>query len=115
MSSGIRFEFDPQLPGYVAVMPPYVTLPMIDDLRRKVTAAFAAPAGHGLLVDTNRHEFESIECLKALRATLGDIADHCRAVAFVQPAAYREPHIASPREGYFASFAEAHAWLADGP
>ena len=67
-----------------------------------------------MLIDTNKHEFESIQCLKLLReffTTNVVIQTNVGKVAFVQPKNYRGPHVVSEIEAYFESTEEAYKWL----
>jgi Ulp1 family protease len=66
------------------------------------------------LLDTNTHDFESIECLKWLndffRKEL-NIAATIRRVAFVQPKKYRNPEIINASVAYFEKVKDAREWL----
>ncbi len=65
-----------------------------------------------LLLDTNKHQFESIECLKFLRDLISNEVIHrLSSVAFVQPREYRTPEVPSSTEGYFDNFEDAYTWL----
>lgn len=67
----------------------------------------------GVLIDTNSHQFESIECLKLLRELFSEpqIKRCISRAAFVGPSRYIEPEIINYTEGYFLSFEEAYRWL----
>lgn len=59
-----------------------------------------------LLLDTNRHDFENINCLRLLHETLtGDpvVRQALTRVAFVQPLSVREPTVVSRQKHIFAS------------
>ncbi|MFC1609879.1 hypothetical protein ACFL6C_02885 [Myxococcota bacterium] len=114
MSQRISIRYDVPLRRYVISMPDHVTLAAIEDLTERFLSALGThDAEYGLLIDTNKHNFESIACLKALREMLEapQVATSCLAVAFVAPRQYREPHIASDQEGYFDEVDATHAWL----
>ena len=67
-----------------------------------------------LLLDSNKHDFESIECLKFLREILTQFTNMKNGlykIAFVQPANYRNPEIVDLKEAYFSSTEEAKSWL----
>lgn len=65
------------------------------------------------MLDTNRHHFESIACLKLLRDGLGDaqISNRVLRLAAVQPTQYREPGVVGPNEAYFSDIDDAYTWL----
>lgn len=75
------------------------------------------PGEIGLLFDSHRHDFESVECLQWLRAfftTEARIRSQVNRVAFVRPAQYRVPEIVSDEEAYFVHVADARSWLRQG-
>ena len=70
--------------------------------------------GVSILLDSNRHRFESIACLQFLRHFLEEVTGTgggVGRVAFVQPVQYRCPEIVSRREAYFSTVSEAKSWL----
>jgi hypothetical protein len=72
------------------------------------------PAPAGLLLDTNTHEFESVDCLKWLKGFLTERAvlrSGISRVAFVQPGQYRMPEVVTESEAYFLTVKEAYEWL----
>jgi hypothetical protein len=67
-----------------------------------------------LLLDTNRHNFENIQCLMLLRETLTTepaVQHAIRRAAFVQPPSVREPIVVSDAEAYFCEVKDAQAAL----
>ena len=115
----IAMAFEPGLGGFTARMPERVTLAAIEEWGLQFVAALAAlPDGDRvcLLLDSNRHDFESIACARRLRTILEKtvVSERCERVAFVVPRSHREPHIASYKEAYFSAVREARLWLA-GP
>jgi carboxypeptidase C (cathepsin A) len=67
-----------------------------------------------LLVDTNKHNFESIQCLKNLREYLTKnpaLKSNCKKAAFVSPAKYMTPKIESETVAYFDNLEQAYIWL----
>jgi hypothetical protein len=113
-SNAINLEYDQGLRSFVVSMPEHVTLAAIEDLQERLFAALASQRSQSnLLIDSNRHDFESTACLKALREMLEapQVVSKCMRVAFVQPKQYRETHVASDQEGYFQSIEAARAWI----
>ena len=98
-------------------MPEHVTLNELRVWSQEFLEALGERAGKekvALLMETYRHQFESIERLKFLRNFLSNewrIKSCISKAAFVQPRQNREPEVASPKEAYFSVFTEAHNWL----
>ena len=115
MTDQINLEYDTGLQGFVVVMPEHVTLDALNNLRERLFAAIATVTTMPfcLLIDTNRHDFESIDCLRGLREVLEapQFVNNCARVAFVQPRQYQEPHMESDQVGYFDNVEEARGWL----
>ena len=113
MSDRIIFSFDKMINGYVIAMPDIVTLTVIadwiecfdDDIRSSGRESYS------LLIDSNKHHFESIQCLKSLREYLTQIQGQVSRVAFVAPPNFRESEIVSGREAYFDNLEQAYQWL----
>lgn len=111
----IQTIFDDSTNVYIVSMPKYITLEalriwsqfflkILEERSRKV----------GLLLDTNLHEFESVECLKFLREFLTNkkqVKSRISRVAFVQPLRSGQPEIISNNEAYFSDIGKAHKWL----
>lgn len=67
-----------------------------------------------ILLDSNSHNFESIECMKLLRDILIELtaaAKPLKTVAFVRALQYGPTKITSRSEAYFNSCKEALEWL----
>lgn len=67
-----------------------------------------------LLIDTNLHQFESVQCLKGLRdfLTMNPVIQSRKVkAAFVKPENVMPSHIKSEFEAYFHSYDEAYKWL----
>lgn len=113
--SVIQTRFDAGLDAFVVEFPEFVTL---NYLRQWGESFLLELEGHSndvaLLIDTNQHNFESVDCLKWLRTFLmGEPtakSNICR-VAFIQPPEYRRPEVVNDEEAYFTSTKEARRWL----
>lgn len=71
-------------------------------------------SGLCLLLDTNSHDFESVECLKWLREFLTQekvLTQAIIKVAFVQPETYRASEVISDSVAYFNDSDSARKWL----
>ncbi|NOZ51975.1 MAG: hypothetical protein GXP08_02345 [Gammaproteobacteria bacterium] len=67
-----------------------------------------------MLMDTNQHHFESVQCLKSLRdffSTSPVIQSNGVKVAFVQPENVMQPHVKSASDAYFTDYDKAYQWL----
>lgn len=113
--SVIQTRFDSGLDAYVVNFPEFVTL---NCLRRWGEAFLLELEAHAdnvaLLLDTNQHDFESVECLKWLRTFLKYepiIEAMIYRVAFISPPEYRHPEVVSKREAYFTNTKGAQQWL----
>ena len=117
MSSYIETKFDQKINAFIVLMPEYITLNLLNLWSKEFLKSLCKQAVNdkvSLLVDTNKHQFESIECLKLLRNFLTNkkqVRNNISNVAFVQPKQYRKPEIVSPKEAYFSNFEDAHNWL----
>ncbi len=112
MCSQISTEFRQELRAVIVRFPDPVTLKQISEwIPRFVTILEEnEPNCTNLLLDTTRHNFEHIECLRLLKTTLTMepvVLRNLKTVAFVQPKYVREPIRVSTREAYFASFEDA--------
>jgi len=117
MNGNIQVSYDDKISGYVVRMPEFVSLRAIEEWRKNFSFEFKSlPSSQRVivLIDTNRHEFESIQCLKSLRdffTTNAEIKSNGVKTAFVQPGNIMDPHIKSDIEGYFENYDEAYKWL----
>lgn len=117
MNGAIQIKFDEKLNGYIIRMPAFISLKSIEEWKRQFALNLKSlPLTQKivLLIDTNRHEFESIQCLKNIRDFFTSnyvIQSNVVKVAFVQPNSYMAPHIKSEIEAYFDSIEEAYKWL----
>ena len=117
MADSIQVKFDEKLKGYIVSMPDFISLGAIEEWKARFENNLKSiPAGQKamLLIDTNQHQFESIQCLKSLREFFDNnsvIQSNDVKVAFVQPVNFVEPQIKSEREAYFESLEEAYKWL----
>ncbi len=108
--------YHPVIESYLVRLPDRVTLHALQQWGAAFMQELEGQAGPvGLLFDTHTHNFESIDCLRWLKAffteTLAAESSIDR-VAFVQPLAYRQPEVVSASEAYFATAQDAQAWLA---
>lgn len=111
----IQTRFDADLNAYLVKFPVFITLGCLHDWGKMfVTELQSRDSGTALVIDTNQHDFESVECLRWLRMFLvGEpiIRSSVYRVAFVQPSEHRRPEVVSDVEAYFSSVEEACRWL----
>ena len=94
--------------------PEYITLDCLESWSGKFKTSLVGKAGLSLLLDTNLHNFDSVECLKWLRKFLTQenvVIQAIDKVAFVQPEAYRQSEVVSDSEAYFNNIIRARKWL----
>lgn len=99
---------------YLVTFPDYVTLACLIEWGDKFSSKLDGELHQRLLLDSKLHRFESIDCLKWLRAFINELCvvnNSIDTVAFVQPSNYREPEIVSANEAYFSKLADAQKWL----
>lgn len=117
MNGNIQTSYDEKINGYVIKMPEFVRLNAIEEWKNKFSLDLKSLLfGQRvvMLIDTNKHEFESIRCLKSLRdffTANAKINSNGMKVAFVQPKKYMVAHVKSEIEGYFENYDEAYKWL----
>ena len=117
MAEHIEMKFDSEINAFIVSMPELITHSALKIWNKEFLKLLCERASNekaALLLDTNKHDFESIECLKLLRELLSNerqVRESISKVAFVQPRQYREPEIISPVEAYFSQFEEAHNWI----
>jgi hypothetical protein len=117
MEKIIEFNFDIRINGYVVTMPDFVTLDMIEEWKDRFDRELQSIRSSNklaLLFDTNKHNFESIQCLKILREYLTDnkvLKSSFSRAALVAPAKFMAPNIKSEVEAYFDNTEEAYKWL----
>ena len=113
----IEIDFDKEINGYVIKMPDWVTLEMLKDWRFRFDSKLADSSEktrYSLLIDTGKHEFESIDCLRFIREHLSgkpEFKTRFKKGAIVAPKKYGTPHVESNREAYFNDYHEAYEWL----
>lgn len=111
----IQTKFNDSIHAFIVRMPNYVTLKTLNIWSQYFLQVLEERTEKvGLLLDTNLHEFESIECLKFLRELLSNenlVKCRISRSAFVQPLRYRQPEIVSYIEAYFSNIEDAHKWL----
>ncbi len=80
MKSGasiIQTRFDAGLDAFVVKFPEFVTLSCLRDWGDVFLLELESHSNNvALLLDTNQHNFESVECLKWLRSFFGGRADY---------------------------------------
>ncbi len=117
MEDRIKINYDKRINGYVVTMPDFVTLEMIEEWKDRFDQKLKTirkSDNLSLLFDTNKHNFESIQCLKSLREYLTGntlIRSSISKSAFVAPAKYMTPTIKSKVEAYFDNLEQAYQWL----
>ena len=117
MQNRIEFNFDKRINGYVVTMPDYVTSEMIEEWKDRFDQGLETIRSSNkfaLIFDTNKHHFESIQCLKILREYLTDnkvLKSSFSRTALVAPAKFMTPHIKSEVEAYFDNLERAYKWL----
>lgn len=114
----INTTFDNNVNSFIVRMPEEITfeaLKLWEEEFLKSVSKRGKNKNISLLIDTNKHKFKSIECLKLLRNILSSADIKCcfSKFAFIQPKQYREPNIDSSKEGYFINFENAYCWLQD--
>jgi hypothetical protein len=117
MSNNIQVLYNEKISGHVIQISEFVSLNALEEWKKRVGLDLKSlPFGQRvvMLMDTNRHEFESLQYLKKLRdffTTNVVIQSNGIKVASVQPKIYLEPHIISKVEAYFESVEEVYKWL----
>ena len=117
MKDEIELKYDKEIKVYTVSFPEHITYESLSKWRIKfheILDARPHPNSELLLLDSNKHDFESLECLKFLREILNQLANlenGIHKIAFIQPAHYRKPEIISNNEAYFANTDDAKVWL----
>lgn len=111
----IQTRFDVDLNAFIVEFPVFVTLGYLTEWGQVFLSELERlDSDAALVLDTNQHEFESVECLRWLRIFLASepiIKSRVSRVAFIQPPKYRPPEVVSNVEGYFSNMEEARRWL----
>ncbi len=111
----IQTQYDEDLRSFIVTLPGFVTLEALIGWEQAFLRALKnQPSQVGLLFDSNSHNFESIECLRWLKAFFTEeasIGSQVNRVAFVQPAQYKAAEIVSDLEAYFVNVQDARSWL----
>ncbi|MCU7924358.1 MAG: hypothetical protein KZQ88_16840 [Candidatus Thiodiazotropha sp. (ex Dulcina madagascariensis)] len=113
----IKTKYDEEIGGYRVYMPEYIAIRALETWANEFGEALEereVPQAFSLLLDINKHDFESIECLKYLRDflyKLNQMQEGLTKIAFVQPVKYKVPGIVSRNEAYFSNMLEAETWL----
>lgn len=117
MKEKIQFKYEAEIQGYIIAMPEIIHMSSIDEWIAGFSlelASFPPEKRVVMLVNTNQHNFESIQCLKTLRMFFYDnpiFLSNGVTVAFVAPEKYVKPHIESEVEAYFDCCEQAFMWL----
>lgn len=103
-----RVRTDAELDGIEVAMPEVISAESVDAVRTHLAQPMTR-----LLIDTNRHAFESLACIRAFREVLegARLAERGVKVAFVVPREHRAPEVVSAQEGYFDDVTTARTWL----
>jgi hypothetical protein len=111
----IKTEFDEDLGFFIVTLPELVTMEALREWKQAFLQALNnQPGPVGLLFDSHKHNFESIECLKWLKAFFTEeaiVGLRISRVAFVQPEQYRPAGAVSDLEAYFDNVQDARSWL----
>ena len=119
MKDRIEINFANNINGYVVTMPDFVTLDMIEEWEYRFDQELKTKRNSNnfaLLFDTNKHNFESIQCLKSLREYFTDntvLKSRLSRAALISPSKFMAPKIKSEVEAYFDNFEQAYNWLKD--
>jgi len=101
LKNSIEIHYDEKIDGYVISMPDFISLEILEEWQERFNIELSSKmddAPFKLLLDSNKHDFESIQCLKILRDYLSELREVIDRVAFVAPANFVEPHIESESE-----------------
>ena len=116
MSTRIDTRYDDEIGAFVVRMPEFIVFNELKQWKAEFLSYLSKIEGQekaAVLIDTNTHQFESIECLKLLREIFSEpkVIRCISKAAFVGPSQYRKPEIVSSSEGYFSSYTDAYRWL----
>lgn len=116
MGTRIDTRYDDKIDAFIVQVPEFIALKELKQWKAEFLSYLSkieGPAKAALLIDTNTHQFESIECLKLLRELFSEprLKQCISKSAFVGPSQYREAEIVSSSEGYFSNLADAYRWL----
>lgn len=114
--NAIYTEYDCTIKAYVVSVPDEVSLSALEAWGTDFIRTLNEQSGgkSGLLLDTNTHNFESIDCLRWLKNFLTlehSVKSSINRVAFVQSAQYRKEEVVSDVEAYFRAVQDARQWL----
>ena len=107
MTKQIISKYDGELEAIIVRMTDNISLSALEEWQENFLELVHERSGSkklAVLLDTNKHQFESIECLKLLHNLFSNNLQFKRSVsrvAFVSPRQYREPEVVSQMEGYF--------------
>lgn len=113
----IKIQFDNDIQAYIVLMPEYTSFDSLHSWAEEFVGLLRERKPQeqvALLLDTNTHNFESIECLKFMREFLSnksEIIRHISRAAFVAPKGFREEGVVSTKEAYFSNYEDAWQWL----
>lgn len=117
MAEKIESKYYKKIRAYSVYFPEHVTLDHLNNWKREFQEMLdvrSHPKPEALILDTNKHDFESIECLRILRSILSQLVNQDNGIykiAFVQPVQYRKPEVISKNEAYFEDVEKAKLWL----
>ena len=117
MINAIVSLYDEELQAFTVSFPEYICHESLNAWKNvflEVLKTRMTVKPERLLLNLNKHEFESIECLKFLREILTQITsieNGIYKIAFVQPSHHRKPGIVSENEAYFVNIEDAKSWL----
>lgn len=116
MNKNIEINFNEEIDGYIIQLPNFVELDMLKNAKfrlEKLLLESPRRTKFSILLDTGAHEFESIECLKYLRALLSikPLVENCRIFASVAPESHVNAEFKSDTEATFNEHLLAYTWL----
>ena len=107
-------EYDSIVNAFIVKMPEYINYDALEVWKSELLLSLSKVENQiALLIDINRHNFESIECLKLLRNMFDEsiVKEKVLKTAFVCPKKYKESEVVSNEEAYFEKFNDAYCWL----
>ncbi len=113
----IESKYDDELEAYLVSFPERISYEALSKWGiefQKILDSGEHQKPVALLLDTNKHDFESIECLKLLREILTQFSKMNKGIykiAFVRPVDYGKPGVVDLNEAYFSSVEKAKSWL----
>ena len=112
--NNINSKYNKDLNILIVTLPDYIKIHDLNIWKSEFIATLSHSEDQtALLIDTNLHDFESIECLKLLRQLFDEpiVKEKIKKTAFVSPEKYKKAELTSVIEAYFESLDKAYNWL----